>query len=142
MISAKKKLALLWILVSSTVFVLLIFISAGGKFSNNLNDLWGWFLQNTTPILTLIIGALVVSARSEVSKKVIEKFYYRICLILSITYFILILLTILIIPMAQKYGDFKPIEFINFSNIYLGPFQGFVTASLGIFFVKGEDSES
>lgn len=142
MIFAKKRLAFLWILFSSIVFILLIYISAAGKFHNALSELWGWFLQNTTPILTLIIGALVVDAKSRNSSKVIERFYFRICSILSIVYFVLIVLTVFLIPMAQKQGDFTPIEFIHFSNIYLGPFQGFVTAALGIFFVKSEDNSA
>jgi uncharacterized membrane protein YiaA len=139
---AKKKLAYTWIFVTASVFVLLIFLSATGKFKDSTQELWGWFLQNTTPILTLIIGVIVVEAKSKVKSKKIERFYYRLCLTLTITFFTLLVLTLFIIPLAQKHGGFTPIGFINFSNIYLGPFQGFVTAALGIFFVKSENDES
>lgn len=135
---ARKKLAILWISVTSLIFICLIFISSGNRFIEDREELWSWFLQNTVPVLTMIIGVLVVEANSVNENKVVETFYYKICFYISMFYLLMIILTIFLVPLADVKGGFTPIGFINFSEVYLLPFQGFVTTSLGIFFVKSK----
>lgn len=131
---AKKKLAILWFLFSGGLFVLLLIQSFLGKYEDNANGAWSWFFPNVLPTLSLMISVFLFDLKKAKSNKTIDKFYFKISFWLSLGYFLTILATILIEPFSQK----SIMEILKESNLYLGPFQGLVVASIGFLFVRSE----
>ena len=69
-------------------------------------------------------------------KKSADRFVFRLSFALSLTYLVVAALTVLMQPFAAV----PPLELMKQSNLWLGPFQGLVAASLGAFFVKTEEA--
>ena len=133
----RKQLATLWFAGSGVLFLIVLFQTFLGRYAGRVNDAWGWFLPTVMPTLSLIIGILVSEALGKQSgKKVGDRFVYRLSFVLSLSYLIVVSLTIFM----QPFSSLQPIQLLNQSQLWLGPFQGLVTASLGAFFVRAEGS--
>jgi len=59
---------------------------------------------------------------------------FRLSFTLSAVYLFVVALTVLLQPFAEA----TPFEIMKASNLWLGPFQGLVSAALGAFFIRGE----
>jgi hypothetical protein len=133
----KKQIAILWFAGAGVVFFLVLFQTLFGHYGAKADDAWSWFLPTVMPTLSLIVGVLVSDAIGKQKRdKVVDRFFYRLSFILSLSYLILVAFTILMQPFSSLY----PLQFLKQSHLWLGPFQGLVTASLGAFFVRGEES--
>ena len=133
--SCKKRLVKLWLIGSAIIFCIILFQTFLGHYADKMKEAWSWFLPTVLPTLSLMIGVLVADALSaESTEKKIDAFIFRLSFYISIFYFVIILLTILIQPIVT----IAAIEFLKQSNLWLAPIQGLVTASLGAFFVKTE----
>ena len=64
----------------------------------------------------------------------VDSFMYRLSLILSIVYLLVVVLSIVVHP----YSKLMAIDFLIQSNLWIAPLQGLVAAILGAFFVKKE----
>jgi len=97
-----------------------------------------WFLPTVISNLSLIIGILVADAKQVLSEdeRKIDPFLFKLALSLSIVYFAVVLLTVLI----QPFTDMLILELLGRSNLWLAPLQGLAAASLGAFFIKTEKS--
>lgn len=130
-------LTILW---SSTVIfllVLLILQTIGGHYvdheSDNTREVFGWFFPLVLPNLSLILSITVLDkSRIAANLKRVNPFSFAICFCLSVFYLVLVALPIL----CQPFSALKPLQLMQQSNIWLGPLQGLVAASLGVFFVK------
>jgi hypothetical protein len=133
-IKYKKVLATIWFSGSGIVFILILLQTLGGKFSGQEEKAWGWFLPTVMPTLSLIIGVLVVEIKqgSATDKKEVSSFFYKLTMSLSIVYFVVLLMPVLIEPFISM----RILELLVLSNLWLGPLQGLVTASVGVFFIK------
>jgi hypothetical protein len=106
-----------------------------GRYSDNVSEVWAWFLPTIMPTLSLIIGVLVLEAVGSAAKfHYVDRLFFRLSFILSFTYLLLIAYTILLKP----FSPLPAVELMKHSNLWLGPFQGLVSGSLGVFFLKGE----
>lgn len=132
---AKKKLATLWLVMSGLIFVLMIILTNGQRFESKVDEAWSWLLPSILPTLSLILGVFVYESQQEnKTTRVVDKFYFRITYMLSLFYLLLFLTMPLIQPATGK-----PLIFLmKQSGVYLGPLQGLVSASMGIFFLKKE----
>ncbi len=129
----KRKLAALWFGGSGLIFLVLLLQTIFGHYGENVRDVWGWFLTSTMPTLSIIVGVLVTDALGkgrQVSQ--VDIFIYRLSFWLSVIYILLISLVISI----QPFVIVSPINLMRESHVWLGPFQGLVTASLGAFFIS------
>ncbi|MDG4595799.1 MAG: hypothetical protein P9F75_08920 [Candidatus Contendobacter sp.] len=132
--TCKKRLASLWILSGSALFILLVLQSILGKFGTRVEEAWAWFLPTIMPTLSLIIGVLVLDVSStRQSDKKIDRFFFRLAFGLSVIYLVLVML----VPLIQPFTGSSSFELMKQSNFWLGPLQGVVAAILGAFFVKG-----
>ena len=61
-------------------------------------------------------------------------FVFCFIFILSGSYLVMLALPIFLQPFTFK----NPLETMKQSNLWIGPFQGLVSASIGAFFVKGK----
>ena len=132
----KKSLAVVWFSGFGIVFILIFLQALFGKYSGQEEKAWGWFLPNVIPTLSLIIGVLVADARKGPAKekRMVDSFLFKLSMILSIAYFGVLLLTILLQPLT----GIRLLVLMERSNLWLGPLQGLVAASLGAFFIRRE----
>jgi hypothetical protein len=131
----KRWLAGLWFIAAGILFFIFIFQTLLDHYGARTRDAWGWFLPTISPTLSLILSVLVMDALGKGMKT--EKtsiFIFCLSFGLSLAYLVAVGATIFIQPFIKS----PPVELMEMSNIFLGPFQGFVSASLGVFFVKGE----
>ena len=131
--SCKKRLASLWLVGSTFIFIIILFQTFFDHYSGKSEQAWSWFLPTVLPTLSLMIGVLVIDAFGrESSEKRIDNFVYKLSFRVSIFYFAIVLLTVMIQPLVTN----AAVEFLNLSNLWLAPIQGLVAASLGGFFAK------
>jgi len=134
-LKCKKRLAVLWFSGSIVLFIVLLLQSIFGHYGNKVSDAWGWLLPNIMPTLSLIIGVLIIDGFSKKKGEKVDKFFFKLSFFLSLMYIILICLSIFIQPFTRL----SSLELLKLSNLWLGPFQGLVSASIGAFFVKSEN---
>lgn len=128
---ARSRIATQWLIGSSIIFVLLIGQSVFGKYQNKAQAVWSWALPSLMPTLTLIVSVLGANAIQPEDEGVhVRSSFYRTSFWLSSSYLALILFTILVEP----YTSFDSLQLLNLSNLWLGPFQGFVVSMIGLLF--------
>jgi hypothetical protein len=130
----KKVLAIIWFSGSGIVFILVLLQTLFGKFSGEEEKAWSWFLPTVMPTLSLIIGVFVAEAKkgSASDEREVNSFFYTLTVSLSIVFFVVLLIPVLIEPFISM----SILEVLIRSNLWLGPLQGLVAASLGVFFIK------
>lgn len=135
----RRALARVWFIGAGVLFAILLAQTFGDRYGANANAAWEWFLPTVLPTLSLIIGVLTVDALKQHAKlQTVDRFFFRLSLGLSVAY----LLTVGVTLLAQPFTSFPALELMAQSNLWLGPFQGLVTASLGVFFVGGKTGDS
>ena len=135
---AKKHLAVLWYLYGGVLFIIFFLQSLSGKYGTQVQDAWSWFLPTILPSLTLITGVLVADAlQANPVTRNIDRFIYTLTLAVSAIYLILVSLVIFLQPFFSN----DPFVLMKSSNFGLAPFQGIVTACIGVFFTKKESSQ-
>lgn len=137
MIEARKSLASIWFIAGGILFIILFIQTLlGTKFGVKVGEVWSWFLPTIMPTLSLIIGIFVSDAVNNSNKsKTVDRYLYRLSLILSIIYLLAVFSVFLITPLT-----YDPINSMKLSNYGLGPLQGIVSACLGVFFLNKEKS--
>lgn len=130
---AKKRIATLWLILSGLLILIFLIFTFTDKFENKNQQAWGWMLSCIMPTLSLMFSIFMFDVKSvDTDNKEVDRFYYRITLGLSIAYLSLIFANIFICPFIEK----SLMEMMTESNIVLAPFQGLVSASVGLFFYK------
>lgn len=135
MAKSQKKLATLWFIGAGILFLIVLFQTMLGRFGEQSGEAWGWLLPTIMPTLSLILSVLVVHAIGKsIERKTVDRFIFRLSFNLSAVYLVVVNLTILVSPFTSS----SPIELMRQTHLWLGPFQGLVSASIGVFFVKKE----
>jgi hypothetical protein len=136
---AKKKLALIWFAGSGVTFAIVLIQTFFNHYGAQADQAWSWLLPSVLPTLSLIVGVLVSDAvqRDHVDTR-IDPFLLRCAAGFSAVYLLVVLGTILLQPAAQ---GVTPLTLMHRSQLFLGPFQGLVSALLGAFFVKSGTKE-
>jgi len=132
----KKTLATVWFLGAGILFLLILMQTLFGKYSGEEEKAWSWFLPTVMPTLSLIIGVLVADMTQGLvdEERQIDPFLYKLAISLSIVYFLVVLSGLLL----QPFTPMSTLEILSLSNLWLGPLQGLVAASIGAFFIKRE----
>lgn len=128
--ACQRQLALMWFFGGGLVFLLMVVQTLLGKYGNQSERAWSWFLPTILPTLTVIAGALAYDARQPNLDATVDQFAFRSSLGLSIFYLVLVLSTLIFQPFTGK----TPLDLMNVSNLWLGPVQGLVGIFLGLFF--------
>jgi hypothetical protein len=133
----RQRLALVWFIGSGIAFFILIVQTMGGKYAEEVTQVWDWFLPNIVPTLTLMVGTFITQAAGKASRTLsVNHFLYHLALWLSVVYLLVLLLPILSLPFVCTEPE-RMIGFLKQSGLWLTPLQGLVSASLGGFFVSG-----
>jgi len=131
----KRRLSKLWFIASGFLFLIILLQTIFEHYGENANEAWEWLLPSVMPTLSLMIGAYVVDIKGKgIAKKRVERYIYRISFMLSAVYLLALMLTILL----QPFSSLNLMEQVN--HCWLGPFQGIVSASIGMFFFKTEEA--
>jgi len=139
MTSCKRKLATLWFVWWIALFLIFLLQSIFGNYGQNWDTAWGWFLPAVIPTLSLIVGVLVMDASGQsVQQREVDRFLFRLTFGLSVVY----LLTVSSAIFLQPFAELPPLELMQQYNVFLGIFQGLVSAALGAFFVRAEQAGS
>lgn len=138
MSQCKKRLVVLWFIGSGFMFLILFLQAVFGKYGDYMRESWEWFLPTVMPSLSLMLSVFIMDALNKGMKtKSVDQFLFWLTFSLSSSYLLIVALTMLLLPFVLV----KPQEIIAFlkqSNLWLGPFQGLVSASIGAFFVQKE----
>lgn len=135
MVTCKRRLATLWFLASGFLFLVVTTQTIFGKYGDQATDAWGWLLPTILPTLSLILGVLVMDARGKVVREQeVDRFLFDLTVGLSAVYLLMVALTIFVQPLVST----GAIALMKQSKLWLGPFQGLVSGSMGAFFVKGK----
>ncbi|WP_197326554.1 hypothetical protein [Ralstonia solanacearum] len=132
---ARQSLGALWFIGGGLVYLLLIALSLVGRFEDQADKVWAWFLPTTMPTLTLIAGVLVTGAaqwNQQALSQAVEPFLFWSSIVASGLYLLCVALVVLM-PILTGWVI---LESMHQSNLFLGPFQSIVTALLGVFFVR------
>lgn len=130
---AKKRLALLWFACFAVLLLTMIVQTVTGHFGKDETEAWGWFFPTTMPTLSLMVAVLVGDAlRRTVLPVTVDKFMYHLAFGVSVLYFVAVAVAII----AGVNPNTAPVKYMRQSNLYLGPLQGIVSATLGLFFLR------
>ncbi|HNZ41796.1 MAG TPA: hypothetical protein PLB59_05810 [Bacteroidales bacterium] len=133
----KKKLAILWFAGAGFIFFIMLLQTILGRYAENADQAWSWFLPTIIPTLSLIIGVLAMDSMSaEKDKHTVKKFFFKLSYFLSLAYFIVLSTTLLM----QPFSPVSYLDLMKMSNLWLTPLQGLVGAALGAFFIQKEKS--
>jgi len=140
MSSAKRRLAQLWFIGVGTLFFLVFILSAIGRYGDNAVDAWAWFLPTIMPTLSLIVGVFVLDVMQQrADSATSDPFFFKLTFWLSAAYLIAVLLVLTLPNLAFVAAGVTVFDFMNQANLWLGPFQGLVAATMGAFFVKNAE---
>jgi hypothetical protein len=131
--TVRTRLATVWLTGGSLAFIIVVAQSLMGRFGDQTQEAWGWLLPTIMPTLGMIVSVLGYAALDPLfSSSVVRKSFFLLSMWLSGFYLFLVLLTILVQPFTGR----SPIELMQTSNLWLGPFQGLVASALGVLFVS------
>ena len=129
----RKKLLWLW-LVFTAIIVLLIFIQTlSGKFEDIESKAWLWAFTHLLPALLLLITAVLMNRNPS---KVLLSSTFRMTYIATLTYLLLVLMTLLALPFATINQSIE--EYFSQSYMWLVPFQVILLITFGILYFKKE----
>jgi hypothetical protein len=133
---ARNRLAGAWIAGSLLIISLVVVQSNYNVYQGGTEDVWKWLFPAVLPTLTMILSVLASTAlAADAPPSTVRKSFYRIALLLSVFYLLLILYTILIQPHSYRMID-DQLKAMRDSNLYLGPIQGLVASALAVLFVS------
>ena len=134
---ARIGLARLWLFGSGLIASILIAQSVAGKYEGVVQDVWSWALPSIIPTLSLILAVLGANALGKEKKQNrVQRTFYTITFWLSASYLVLILSTLAVEPLVALDAP----SLYKLSNLWLAPFQGFVTSSMGVLFFTCESA--
>ena len=137
----RTRLAIVWLTGGGLVLVILVVQSLLNHYGNLTQEAWGWFLPTLMPTLGMILTVLTYTALDPLSSgSVVRRTFFGIALALSVTYLILVALTILIQPFAASSPE-QRVGLMRTSNLWLGPVQGLVASALGVLFVSKQKKD-
>lgn len=114
----RRKLLFLWVGFSIPVLLLVFAQTISGKFDGIIGAAWGWVAVNLLPILVLLFMGAV---QNKHGSKVIQQFIFRIILVFSVIYLLLLLITQL--GLSAGTGDQSIYDYFMQSYMWLVPFQ-------------------
>jgi hypothetical protein len=104
-----------------------------GKFGEQVQEAWSWFIPTVVPTLSLMVGVIGEAAmQSQKDVRSVKRNFYVMAFWISVGYLLILSLTILLQPFAPG----GAIELYVRSNYWLGPMQGIVAGALGLLFTS------
>ena len=133
---AQLRLMVVWLTGVAPSFALMI-VRTIGPDSLNIQKVWGWLLAAVMPTLSLVVGTYAAAAHQTKINRLADRLFFRITIGLSLAYLVILTVTILFYPL----GTDDAMKLLDNMSLILGPLQGLVSASLGVFFATNRARE-
>jgi len=131
---SRSSLSQVWFVGSVCPFCILVLQSILGKYSDNLQQAWAWFIPTVVPTLSLMVAVLGSAALGEDDPRTVRSDFYTLARRLSIGYLVILTATILLEPFSPLEG----IKLLTASNYWLAPMQGLVVGAIGVLFTTAK----
>ena len=128
--TCKRALAIIWFVLGGLAMFLLIGQSYSGRYGERVTDAWTWLIPLVVPTASLVFS--VYGGGNSSTDRRADAFLFVLSVVLSITYLLLVLLTIA----AQPFLGRSPLELMAESNLWLAIFQSFVIAAVAQLFLS------
>ena len=135
---ARRKLAKIWFWGAGICAALVILQLILGRFEGFTSEFVAWFTPTIVPTLGLIIGIIGTTALEDDTGRTVNGFFFRTAVGFSVVYFIVLLLTMLLEPIAGSHD----MKYFNLANYWLSPIQGLVVAAVGALFNSRKKTDS
>ncbi len=132
MAKCKGRLAVLWFAACGFIFAVVILQTLIDSYRGRADEVWKWLLPSVMPTLSLIIGVFALENSQAKDNRRASKLFFRLSLALSSFYLVVVASFILLQPIMTV----SPVELMKQSQVWMAPFQGLVSASIGGFFVR------
>jgi cobalamin synthase len=136
------RLATVRLVGAAVLFVIVLVQIAGGKYGQDDDKAWGWLLPNLLPTLSMISGAIVYQVKNQSTPMMVTRFAFRTTWWLSLIYLLLVLVTVLLVPLAEQMRNMKPIDWLTHPHALLTGLSTIVGGTLGAFFVSSRPQQS
>jgi hypothetical protein len=134
---ARNYLASIWFPGAFFPFLILTIQSILGKYPDDVQKVWAWFVPTVGPTLFLMLGVMGATALvSTDDKRNVNSFFLKLSVGLSVTYVIILTLTLLLEPFSTIHG----ITLFTMSNYWLSPIQSLAVAAITVLFTSQEKS--
>lgn len=133
LIDTRKKLLWLWLIFTAIIVVLMFIQTINGKFEDIETNAWTWAFTNLLSPLLLLIVAILMNKNPS---KVLLSATFRIIYMATLTYLLLVSLSLLALPIATRNQSIE--VYFNQSYLWLLPFQGIILIIFGILYFKKE----
>ncbi len=135
---ARSFLSILWVVAVSPLFLLFIAESVLGKYGDEWDAPWNWFIPLVGPILTLIVSVCMIDAKFYSNAEIRSKGLFNLTMLFSILYIVALYLVVGMYPLS----DLKMQTLFRSSGWYLGTIQVFVVLTLHRFFLENVDDNN
>src|SRR5947207_14153432 len=99
---ARFALMSIWMIGGGIVFAILTAQSIFGRYGDNLQAVWSWFIPTVVPTVSLMLGVLGATAlAADSDTKVVKIFFFRVARYLSLFYLLILFLTVTLEPFTQ-----------------------------------------
>ncbi len=140
------QLGSIWFVGAGILFLLLMIQSLAGVHEEHVQAVWGWLLPNIIPTLSLMLGVFAASALNivdEADSLKVRKNFARLAMGLSVFHLLAVSANFIAMPFLPTAVGGRPdhMELFEMSNLWLGPLQGLVAATIGaLFFSRQNDT--
>lgn len=128
---ARAVIAWVWLVLGMGTFVLVATQSLFARYEPRTRDVWDWLLPSLMPTLMLVAGAIAATRRPGSHDEQAPKALVFWAIGLSSLY-LLFVASPFVLPAFIGQAPFTLIDRIT---LFIGPFQGLVSAIVGVFFV-------
>ena len=134
MLTCKRVLAAVWLVLGGIAVVVLIGQMITDRYGSRVGDVWTWFSVYFLPAATVVFFASGVGTHdSESNQAMVSRGAFLGALILSVLYLVLILLPLLAQPFVE--AD-SPFEALAKWAIVLALFQSIVIGALAAVYIR------
>lgn len=131
--TARNKLAKIWFIGSALPFLILVVQSILGRYGQNVQAAWTWFVPTVFPTLTLMISVIGAAAIKPKEDRFVRSNFLKITIGISYGYLFVLSLILFLQPFAP-YED--PIKLFSISNYFIAPLQGIAVGALAFLFTS------
>jgi hypothetical protein len=131
--TARWRLSILWFIWAFVIFAVVVLQSIFGRYGEQVQEAWSWFIPTVVPTLSLMIGVIGEAAmQNQKDVRSVKRNFFKLAFWISAGYLLILSLTILLQPFAPV----GAIELYVRSNYWLAPMQGIVAGALGLLFTS------
>ena len=132
-VDARMQLSRLWFLWAFFLSTVLILQSILGHFTDQVKEVWSWYIPTIVPTLSLMIGVLGASALgTEEESRIVRRGFFNITYWISAGYLLILTVTVILEPLTPM----KTIELYLTSNYWLSPFQSLSGTTIALLFTS------